>query len=111
MIDGHSGMTPGVRYVPTTAHGLTRLAARQENWVRLGGNNAQMSEGLRHLVGDVAGPFLKQFPKGFAAMSKLKALSYTSPAELLAERFQMDTRLLKQSMGAQTSGRRERPSS
>lgn len=44
---------------------------------------------------DVAGPFIEAVPKDYGEMAELKALSYTSPLELLAERFHMDERLLK----------------
>ncbi len=45
---------------------------------------------------DVAGPFIDSVPKDYGEMAKLKALSYTGPLELLASRFHMDERLLKQ---------------
>ena len=45
---------------------------------------------------DVAGPFIDTVPKDYGEMAKLKALSYTGPVELLASRFHMDERLLKQ---------------
>lgn len=44
---------------------------------------------------DVAGPFARTIPTDVAEMAKLQKLSYTSPAELLAEKFHMDERLLK----------------
>jgi lipoprotein-anchoring transpeptidase ErfK/SrfK len=45
--------------------------------------------------GDVAGPFLDKIPDGMAEMAKLNTLSYTSPVELLAEKFHMDSDLLR----------------
>jgi len=44
---------------------------------------------------DVAGPFLKAVPKSLEEMAKLDHLSYTSPRELLAEKFHMDEDLLQ----------------
>jgi lipoprotein-anchoring transpeptidase ErfK/SrfK len=44
---------------------------------------------------DVHGPFLDRVPDSLEAMSKLDRLSYTSPLELLAEKFHMDQDLLK----------------
>ena len=44
---------------------------------------------------DVKGPFISRMPKSFKAMAKLGALSYTGPAELLAEKFHMDIDLLR----------------
>lgn len=44
---------------------------------------------------DVQGPFLEEVPKTLEDMAKLDHLSYTSPRELLAEKFHMDEDLLK----------------
>lgn len=44
---------------------------------------------------DVAGPFIAAVPKEVEEQSKLPAMSYTSPVELLAEKFHMTEDLLK----------------
>ncbi|MBS0294723.1 MAG: L,D-transpeptidase family protein [Proteobacteria bacterium] len=44
---------------------------------------------------DVSGPFIPEAPKDFEAMSVLKSMAYTSPVELLAERFHMGQDLLR----------------
>jgi lipoprotein-anchoring transpeptidase ErfK/SrfK len=44
---------------------------------------------------DVKGPFTEAIPDDFADLAKMKRLSYTSPAELLAEKFHMHIELLK----------------
>lgn len=44
---------------------------------------------------DVKGPFLKELPTKLDDMKPLKALSYTSPLEGLAEKFHMSEELLK----------------
>ena len=44
---------------------------------------------------DVKGPFLKQLPSKLDDMKPLKALSYTSPLEGLAEKFHMSADLLR----------------
>ena len=44
---------------------------------------------------DVAGPFLEKIPAKYDQMAKLDRLSYTSVAEMLAEKFHMDEKLLK----------------
>jgi lipoprotein-anchoring transpeptidase ErfK/SrfK len=44
---------------------------------------------------DVAGPFIPAVPKDIEEQSKLPAMSYTSPLELLAEKFHMTEDLLK----------------
>ena len=43
---------------------------------------------------DIAGPYV-EIPDDYRKMSKLKRLSYSSPEEMLAERFHMDIDLLK----------------
>ncbi len=45
-------------------------------------------------VTDVDGPFLAELPEKLEDMAKLKRLSFTSPRELLAEKFHMDEDLL-----------------
>ena len=44
---------------------------------------------------DVEGPFAGKIPEDFGAMARLDRLSYTSPAELLAEKFHMHIKLLQ----------------
>lgn len=44
---------------------------------------------------DVKGPFLDKIPDKMTEMAKLERLSYTSPLELLAEKFHMDQDLLQ----------------
>src|SRR5262249_51114840 len=44
---------------------------------------------------DVKGPFVKHIPKKLEEMAKLDKLSYTSPKELLAEKFHIDEQLLQ----------------
>ncbi|WP_099867937.1 L,D-transpeptidase [Pararhizobium haloflavum] len=44
---------------------------------------------------DVAGPFLSSVPADYAEKAELDELSYTSPAEMIAERFHMDEGYLR----------------
>ncbi|KMO14052.1 L,D-transpeptidase family protein [Methylobacterium platani] len=44
---------------------------------------------------DVAGPYVEEIPPKMEEQADLKALSYTSPAEMLAERFHMSKALLE----------------
>ncbi len=44
---------------------------------------------------DVAGPFVEEIPPKMEEQADLKALSYTSPAEMLAERFHMSKDFLE----------------
>ncbi len=48
---------------------------------------------------DVAGPFVAEIPEDFAEMAKMERLAYTSPGELIAERFHMDRELFEQLNG------------
>ena len=45
---------------------------------------------------DVRGPFVAEIPDDFEQLAALKELAYTSPAELLAEKFHMDEELLRE---------------
>jgi lipoprotein-anchoring transpeptidase ErfK/SrfK len=45
---------------------------------------------------DVRGPFADEIPKDWQKKAELKQLAYTSPRELLAEKFHMDEELLEQ---------------
>lgn len=45
-------------------------------------------------AGDLKGPFVKQIPKDYRKMAKLKRLGYRGPREALAEKFHMDEELL-----------------
>lgn len=44
---------------------------------------------------DVRGPFERKIPKGLEKMAGLRRLSYTSPLQLLSEKFHADPQLLK----------------
>jgi lipoprotein-anchoring transpeptidase ErfK/SrfK len=44
---------------------------------------------------DLRGPFVEKIPTDYAEMAKMKRLSYTSPIELLSEKFHIDPDLLK----------------
>ncbi len=44
---------------------------------------------------DVKGPFVEAIPKDYKDMARLERLAYTSPLELLAEKFHMDEKLLQ----------------
>jgi lipoprotein-anchoring transpeptidase ErfK/SrfK len=45
---------------------------------------------------DVRGPFLRYVPAGFSAEAKLKRLSYTSPVQLISQKFHMSQGLLRE---------------
>jgi lipoprotein-anchoring transpeptidase ErfK/SrfK len=64
-------------------------------WKALAADTAEILSGYQIAEEDVKGPFAKEIPKDYAEMAKMEALSYTSPAELLSEKFHMDIELLK----------------
>lgn len=66
-------------------------------WKKLAaGQNLPVLVNYTITTDDVSGPFLENDPEpgDFAGMSKLKALSFNGPVELLAEKFHMDQDLL-----------------
>jgi len=79
-----------------TANGLTADGLLDEAvWTKLSGADTQpVLTDYAITEGDVKGPFLAEIPSDYKAMSKLSALSYRSPQELLAEKFHMDEALL-----------------
>jgi len=66
----------------------------QETWQRLPHDKPTLLD-YEITAEDVAGPFLSEVPSDYAEMAKLDRLSYTSPLEMLGERFHMDVDLLK----------------
>lgn len=64
-------------------------------WKALAADAAEILTSYRIADEDVNGPFAKEIPEDYAEMAKMEALSYTSPAELLSEKFHMDIELLK----------------
>lgn len=78
-------------------HGVAATGKLDEvTWKELGGEDQQdITREYRIREADVKGPFIRRVPKSFKAMSKLSALSYTSAAELLTEKFHMDIDLLR----------------
>jgi lipoprotein-anchoring transpeptidase ErfK/SrfK len=64
-------------------------------WKALAADNSEVLTSYKLTEDDMKGPFVDEIPDDYAEMAKMKALSYTSPAELLSEKFHMDTELLK----------------
>jgi lipoprotein-anchoring transpeptidase ErfK/SrfK len=78
-------------------HGLEPTGERdEETAAKLGslGNEPTMLD-YEITEEDVKGPFLDKIPNKMTEMAKLERLSYTSPLELLAEKFHMDQDLLQ----------------
>ncbi len=78
------------------AKGLaSEKALTPEVWTALAGtNNDPVIAEYRISENDVKGPFLKKLPAKMEDMKSLKALSYTSPREAIAEKFHMSEGLL-----------------
>lgn len=99
VIDGRWGMnTERALRAFQQARGLQATGnLDEETWSRLGGQDTQdIVKDYVIAKTDVEGPFIDHVPKSFRAMSKLKKLAYTSPQELLAEKFHMELGLLQQ---------------
>ncbi len=66
-----------------------------EIWTMLSGNNKDpVIVDYTITANDVKGPFLKKIPAKMEAMKDLKALSYTSPRQAIAEKYHMSEGLL-----------------
>jgi lipoprotein-anchoring transpeptidase ErfK/SrfK len=79
--------------------GANTNRARDAYRRRHGSDSAPFPEPLikyRITSDDVAGPFAESIPADLMAQSKLTALVYRSPAELLAERFHTSPEILRQ---------------
>jgi lipoprotein-anchoring transpeptidase ErfK/SrfK len=65
-------------------------------WAALGGDRASPVLVPYTITDqDVAGPFVPSIPEDYAEQAKLPCLCFTGPAEMFAERFHMDIKLLK----------------
>ncbi|MDB5468383.1 MAG: hypothetical protein JWQ46_3145 [Phenylobacterium sp.] len=78
------------------AHGLTVDGVLDEQvWTALSQDTGPVMTDYTITDDDVKGPFLAKIPTDMVEMAQLDALSYTSPAEGLAEKFHMDEALLR----------------
>ncbi len=68
----------------------------KQAWDAIGGDNASpVLVQYQISAEDLAYPYVPSIPQDYAAQAKLGSLGYTSPEEMLAERFHMDGKLLK----------------
>ena len=67
-----------------------------EVWEALGGDDEEVLRDYEITDDDVDGPFVDEIPGGLEAMAEMDRLAYTSPEELLAEKFHMSRELLRQ---------------
>ena len=67
----------------------------EETWARLVADPEPVLVEYTIAAGDVKGPFLEKLPAKMEDMRGLKSLGYTSPLELLAEKFHASEALLK----------------
>jgi lipoprotein-anchoring transpeptidase ErfK/SrfK len=95
VIDGRDGKNIAKAVaVFQTMHGLAgRGALNAQTWDAL----PKAPPLARYAIteADVRGPFIESVPEDYGEMAKLKALSYTSPLEMLGERFHMSEELLQ----------------
>jgi lipoprotein-anchoring transpeptidase ErfK/SrfK len=78
------------------ANGLPASGALDEpTWTKLTENKSDpVVTTYTIAAGDLKGPFVKDIPKDYRKMAKLKHLGYRGPREALAEKFHMDEELL-----------------
>jgi lipoprotein-anchoring transpeptidase ErfK/SrfK len=79
------------------AHGLASTGTLDPAlWTQItGADAAPVVQAYKITADDEAGPFIGKPPKDYEALSKLPALSYTTPEQELAERFHMSQALLE----------------
>ncbi len=98
VIDGKAGgnLRQAVRAFQTARSLTVTGELDQATWDALATNdNGPVMTDYVITEEDAKGPYLAAVPKEFEAQAKLEHLSYTSPSEMLAERFHMDEALLK----------------
>jgi lipoprotein-anchoring transpeptidase ErfK/SrfK len=80
-----------------SAHGLTSGGALNAAvWDALTTQDAiPAAQSYRITAMDEAGPFIGDPPKDYEALSKLPALGYSTPEQMLSEKFHMDPKLLR----------------
>lgn len=97
VIDGQpGGKTRKALAAFRQARGLPEAKAKQPDaaaWAALGDELATTSYEVTEA--DLAGPFLEEIPKDLEQQGSLDQLSYTSPLEMLAERFHASPALLR----------------
>jgi lipoprotein-anchoring transpeptidase ErfK/SrfK len=67
-----------------------------EVWEALGGDDEDVLRDYEITESDVDGPFVDEIPGSFEDMAEMDRLAYTSPEELLAEKFHMSMEVLRQ---------------
>lgn len=69
-------------------------AVTDEVWTALRADNRPVMASYTITEQDLAGPFLRKLPAKMEAMKDIPKLGFTSPREMLAEKFQMSEQLL-----------------
>jgi lipoprotein-anchoring transpeptidase ErfK/SrfK len=77
------------------AKGVQGGALDKGVWDSLASDTAPVAQTYVVTDADAAGPFIGEPPKDYEAMSKLPAMSFSTPLQALAEKFHMDQGLLK----------------
>lgn len=68
----------------------------KETWAKLEGGTEPVLTEYEISKDDVEGPFVESIPDDLRQMAEMNRLAYTSPEELLAEKFHMSQELLKE---------------
>jgi lipoprotein-anchoring transpeptidase ErfK/SrfK len=97
VIDGRDG--ENLRKAIRAFRELKRLppgdAPDPDFWAQLSADGAKPTKLYTITEEDVGGRFLNPVPKDFAKLAKLKWIGFRDTAEMLAERFHMDERLIR----------------
>jgi len=96
VIDGLPGdnLTKAIRAFEQREGIRPRGRLDDQFWTALSRDNAPVIQSYEISAKDVAQRFVDKIPDDFGEMSKLKWLGYTSPKEMIAERFHLDETLL-----------------
>jgi lipoprotein-anchoring transpeptidase ErfK/SrfK len=96
-IDGRMGnnVKSAIREFETKSHLPADGIIDRDVWKLLDDGTEEVLVSYDISAEDVEGPFVENIPEDFAEMARVDRLSYTSPAELLAEKFHMHIKLLQ----------------
>jgi lipoprotein-anchoring transpeptidase ErfK/SrfK len=96
-IDGHMGnnLKIAIREFEAKSHQPADGIIDRDVWKLLDDGTEDVLVSYDITAEDAASPFVGSISEDFAEMARLDRLSYTSPAELLAEKFHMHIKLLR----------------
>ena len=97
VVDGYLGdnLTKAIRTFEQREGLETDGKIDEKFWSALAADDAPVLQTYRISAKDLSGRYVNKIPKDYAEMAEMKWLGYTSPKEMLAERFHMDQSLLE----------------